>query len=266
MEILKQLYCRQLNNYNKLSAFLFDGIRCEENINTKIDNTKILINLVEREILRQKHLKSCVDLTNISYPTKPCKESLELIQTDENWAIQNPLCLSLENWEKYSINLCATLNLKFQKIEKKCDIALELTTKSIPCDILATFTITQKLCDLGLKPTIIEHECKIEHKILVEKTNCEIDYKTYFKCKEFGLTYDTIKLILDQKLNLKWHKGQLYLQGAFGDYSIKGLTNINLSNLTPDMRGEFLEDPHKFIKKYFSDYKLPNHIINKILQ
>jgi len=265
MEILNQLYCKQLNNYNKLSAFLFDGIRCEDYLRDKIDNINILINTVQRELLRHKENKTCINLSVLSYPIKPCKESLELIQTDENWAIQNPYCLSQENWEKYSNNLCATLNLKFQRIEQKCDIALEITSKTIPCDILTVFTLTKQFCDIGFKPTVIEHECRIEHKLLVSKADCNIDYKTYIKCKEYGLTYDTIKLILDQKLNLKWHKGSLYLQGVFGDYSVKGLTQLNLKNLPKDMKGEFLQDPYKFIKKYFSDYNLPNHVINKIL-
>ena len=241
---------------------MFDGIKCEDNLNFKIDTTQQLIGVYRREQLRKE--KKCT-VKKDNYYAKECAHIRGLTQTDENWAIQNPFCLSLEDWEKYSIDLCQTLNLKFRAVEKKCDIALEITTQTIPCDVLAVFKITQHLCDIGYKVSFTEEQCRIEYKILTEKEDCQIDYKTYIKCREYGLTYDTIKLILDKKLNLVWKKGTLYLQGVFGDYSTKGLTSINLKNLPKDMKGEFLEDPMKFIKKYFSDYNLPNHTINKLI-
>jgi hypothetical protein len=288
--ILDQLYCRQLDNYKKLSNFLFDGIKCQEGLLFRIDNTQQLIGLYRREHIRKE--KKCT-VKKDNYYAKECAHIRGLTQTDENWAIQNPFCLSLEDWEKYSIDLCQTLNLKFQALEKKCDIVLEITTKTVPCDVLVVFTLTEQICKIGYRVSFTEEQCRVEYKILseldeckidygitskieedckidykvgVKNNDCRIDFKTYIRCREFGLTYDTIKLILQNKLNLVWRRGKLYLQGVFGDYSVKGLTKLNLKNLTNDMRGEFLEDPMKFIKKYFSDYNLPNHIINKILE
>lgn len=263
----------------ELHSNLRYGFGCETEIVEQIDKTKEIRDVVKREIRRYKHGVRCLCKNNVQNITetisrlKKCNISATnvSIETDDNWVKRNLLCSSREDWEMYSTSLCATFKLDI-KIEKEkvldttCNIAFEITKSQEFCDILISAAIIQQSCNMGITLEVTKEQCEIEWKILLEKNpECDMTLKTYIVCKENGITYDLIQLILDAGLDVQSRNGELFLLGLLQEYKFD---TLSFSGVPPNTEetSSFYKDPKAFVERYLRDYNLSEYTIQRIIQ
>ena len=123
---------------------------------------------------------------------------------EDSWILRNPkcTCINKEQWEQCSFNFCKSIGITFtRKDEEVCKLAFEITQETIdPCVGIA-LAITTKAKDLGYHNSRNHEDCKLDYKIAVEK-GCDIEFSVYKKAYQSGLTYDLIKLIYDNNLEV----------------------------------------------------------------
>lgn len=271
----RKLFC----SYQDLKKILNFNYSCDYSPEEDIDNLHNINGVLTRELLRYKHRVRCLcNLTNVIEKierTKKCNAAITNVQItkDESWAKRNPYCVSRENWEMYSEALCALFKLNFtlvngsqETIQTKCNIAFEITKVDHFCDILITTAVVKAACEIGAAITVTKQQCKLEWGILIEKNpSCKIDLKTYTKCKEEGLTYDVIQLIIDAGLDIQTRDGELFLLGLLQEYKFNELSFDGIPSRTEETE-HFYKDPKAFVEKYLRDYKLTQHQIDIILK
>jgi hypothetical protein len=257
---------------------LYYGYNCDAAVEDTIDRVKSTAETLKREIKRYKHKVKCLctkELANIFEKIErfeKCDSAATnvLVQTDENWVKQNLLCASREDWEQYAQALCSLLKLqirveKQESLDTTCNIAVEITQSRTFCDILIAAAVIQHVCEIGYSLQVTKEQCKIEWKLLLEKNpECEIDLQTYISCREAGLTYDVIQLILDAGLDLQTKDGELFLIGLLQQYKLNSLFFTQMPPRTEETEN-FYKNPKAFVEKYLRDYNINESIIEKIL-
>jgi hypothetical protein len=322
---------RLLCNYKTLQDKLDYDYKCDSSAEKSVDKTKQHRDAIKREIKRYKYGVHCLcmcELQNLFEKVKrfeKCEIAATnvLIQTDDRWVRENPFCASREDWEMFSVNLCALLKLdiavsKYQEntceiqtsvtteeteqcavdvevvaediecdintsveVDKSddceievalskedimCNIAFDITRSVQFCDLLVSLAIIKYSCDMGLMFDVHKEQCKIEWEILLEKNpTCEISLKTYIKCKEAGITYELIQLIIDSGMNIQSKDGELFILGLLQNYKLESLNFYGMPPRTPETEN-FYKDPERFVEKYLKDYNLTKLQIEKILQ
>lgn len=271
----KRLLCSSSDLLNNLQY----GYSCDDDIYNYIDKLKEIRDTIKREIKRYKHDVRCLcknDIRNLFEKInrlKKCEIAVKNVTmiTDENWVKRNLLCSSREDWEMYSTSLCSLLklNIKVSKekiLETTCNITFDITKSKEFCDILVSVAIIKYSCDMGLMFDVIKEQCEIEWKLLLEKNpSCDITLQTYISCKEQGLTYDLIELILESGLNVQTKDGELFLQGLLQEYKFNSISFTGMPPNTEET-SNFYSNPKEFVNKYLKDYNLSDYTIKKILQ
>jgi hypothetical protein len=269
---------RLLCAYDDMLKKLYYGYNCDAAVEDTIDRVKSTAETLKREIKRYKHKVKCLctkELANIFEKIErfeKCDSAATnvLVQTDENWVKQNLLCASREDWEQYAQALCSLLKLqirveKQESLDTTCNIAVEITQSRTFCDILIAAAVIQHVCEIGYSLQVTKEQCKIEWKLLLEKNpECEIDLQTYISCREAGLTYDVIQLILDAGLDLQTKDGELFLIGLLQQYKLNSLFFTQMPPRTEETEN-FYKNPKAFVEKYLRDYNINESIIEKIL-
>lgn len=270
---------RLLCSYQDLLSKLHYGYQCDIAAEQSIDKAKELRNAIKRELKRYKYKTKCLCKDQLQFlfekteKLEKCKLAATHVQieTDENWVKRNLLCASREDWEMYATALCALLNLqitvsKEQTSDTTCNIAFEITKSQQFCDLLVAVAIIKRACDMGLQFDVTKHQCKIEWDILLEKyPSCTIDLKTYIMCKEQGMTYDLVKLILDAGLDIQTRDGELFILGLLQEYKLNSLSFSGVPART-DETETFYSNPKAFVEKYLRDYHLTELQIQKIIE
>lgn len=269
---------RLLCAYDDMLKKLYYGYNCDAAVEDTIDRVLSTVHTLKRETKRFKHQVKCL----CSQELKTIFERVErfekcetaatnvLIQTDENWVKQNLLCASREDWEQYALALCSLLRLeirvdRLESLDTTCNIAFEITKSQKFCDILVAAAIIQHVCEIGYSLQVTKEQCKLEWKLLIEKNpECEIDLQTYISCREAGLTYDVVQLILDAGLNIQTKDGELFLLGLLQEYKLNSLFFTEMPPKTEET-AEFYKSPKSFTEKYLRDYNINDSIIEKIL-
>ena len=283
---------RMLCSYDNLLGKLQYGYACDAAAEDSIDKAKLLRDTVKREIKRYKHSVKCLckdEITtvfeNIERLEK-CKLAATHVQTetDEDWVKRNLLCASREDWEMYATALCALFTLQVQvsrledcavdvQVQKlaeskdtECNIAFEITKSQQFCDFIISLSLIKRVCDMGLKFDVDKHQCNIEWKLLLEKNpTCNINLKTYIECKEQGITYDLIELLISAGLDLQTRDGELFLLGLLQEYKLSELSFSGVPAETTETRS-FYSNPKAFVEKYLKDYHISDLTIQKILK
>jgi hypothetical protein len=270
---------RLLCAYDDMLKKLYYGYNCDAAVEDTVDRVASTAQTLKREIKRYKHNVKCLcaqDLKNI-FETIERFEKCDtaatnvLVQTDENWVKQNLLCASREDWEQYALALCSLLKLEIrvdrqESLDTTCNIAFEITKSEKFCDIIVAAAVIQHVCEIGYSLNVTKQQCKIEWKLLLEKNpSCNIDLKTYISCKELGLTYDVIQLILDAGLDVQTQDGELFLIGLLQEYKLNSLFFTQMPANTEET-SSFYKNPKAFVEKYLREYNLNESIIQKILE
>jgi hypothetical protein len=268
---------RLLCSFNSLLGDYLYGYKKDCGEPKKIDKELQTRNVIKRELYRLHHDKHC--LCKEDYKTlfskverfEKCKLSASLQTKEEikDWVRKNPLCASREDWEMFASNLCALWNLEItlqkSKTDSECNIALEITLSKEFCDIMLALSISRAACEINLKPKIEKEQCKIEWELLLEKhPQCDISLKTYIECKEVGMTYDILDLILQSGFDLQSQNGELFLKGLLQEYRLNDLSFKGIPANTEDTK-HFYDDPRAFVDRYLKDYHIPQIIIDKLL-
>lgn len=168
---------------------------------------------------------------------KPCHSTFKDLTVDlsnrDKWISKNPMCVSYQDWEKWSYYICGKLNIDF-KIEKKtCDFVLELTRKTIHCDILVYVKAQKKSCDLGIKLDVSKERCQAELKILVTESNCDLSLKTYVELKKCNISFDMIKKVYDCNLKLNINsKKEVVLVTDLNEYALDCINPESLESFS----------------------------------
>lgn len=271
----KRLLCA----YDSMLTKLHYGYGCDSSVEDTIDRVKSAAETLKREIKRYKHKVQCLCSQEINHlfetieRFEKCDTAATnvLVQTDENWVKQNLLCASREDWEQYALALCSLLKLeirvdRLESLDTTCNIAFEITKSQQFCDILIATAVIQHACEIGYSLNVTKQQCKLEWELLLEKNpDCDIDLQTYISCKEAGLTYDVIQLILDAGLNIQTQDGELFLLGLLQEYKLNSLFFTQMPPNTEET-SSFYKDPKSFVQKYLREYNLNETIIQKILE
>ena len=147
----------------------------------------------------------------------------------------------------------------------KCNIAFEITKNQLFCDFIIALSIIKHACDMGLHFEMSKEQCKIEWNLIVEKNpECNIDLKTYILCKELGMTYDLVQLIINAGLDLQTKNGELFILGLLQEYRFNSLSFSGVPAETDETK-QFYSNPKAFVEKYLKDYNLSALTIQKIL-
>jgi len=269
---------RLLSAYDDLLKKLYYGYTCDYAAEDTIDRVSATVQTLKREVKRYKHKVKCLctqDLKNLfetiqRFDTCDNAATNVLVQTDENWVKQNLLCASREDWEQYALALCSSLKLeirvdRLESLDTTCNIAFEITKSQQFCDILVASAVVQHVCEIGYSLNVTKQQCKLEWKLLIEKNpDCEIELQTYISCREAGLTYDIIQLILDAGLNIQTKDGELFLLGLLQEYKLNSLFFTQMPPHTEET-SSFYKNPKAFVEKYLRDYNINESIIEKIL-
>lgn len=283
---------RMLCSYSDLLGKLHYGYDCDAAAEDSIDRAKLLRDTVKRELKRYKYKVKCLckdEITTV-FETIERLEKCKLtathvqIETDEEWVKRNLLCASREDWEMYAAALCAlfTLQVQVSKLEEcavdvqvqklaesrdtECNIAFEITKSQQFCDFIISLSLIKRVCEMGLKFDVDKLQCNLEWKLLLEKhPACNIQLKTYIECKEQGITYDLIELLISAGLDLQTQDGELFLLGLLQKYKLNDLYFTGVPAETTETRS-FYSNPKAFVEKYLKDYRISDLTIQKILK
>ncbi len=147
----------------------------------------------------------------------------------------------------------------------KCNIAFEITKNQLFCDFIIALSIIKHACDMGFQFDVTKEQCKIEWNLLIENNpECNIELKTYILCKELGMTYDLIQLLIDAGLDLQTKNGELFILGLLQEYRFNSLSFSGVPAETDETK-QFYSNPKAFVEKYLKDYNLSALTIQKIL-
>ena len=147
----------------------------------------------------------------------------------------------------------------------RCNIAFEITKNQLFCDFIVALSIIKRACDMGFHFEMSKERCKIEWNLIIEKNpECNIDLKTYILCKELGMTYDLVQLIIDAGLELQTKNGELFILGLLQEYRFNSLSFSGIPAETDETK-QFYSNPKAFVEKYLKDYNLSALTIQKIL-
>lgn len=268
---------RLLCSYEALLGELLYGYKKDCGDIKKIDEELKTRDLLKRELNRLKNNKKCLcksDYNSIFERVErfeKCKliNSIQVKDSIKDWVRDNPLCVSRETWEKYSSDLCKLWNLEItlqkSKTDEECNLALEITLSKQFCDIILAMSISQAACEINLKPKIEKEQCKIEWELLLEKNpQCDISLKTYIECKELGMTYEILDLILNSGFDIQSQNGELFLKGLLQEYRLNNISFKGIPAETEDTK-HFYDNPKAFVDRYLKDYNIPQLIIDKLL-
>lgn len=224
-----------------------------------IELTKILEEDYKNELrgfkkcLSNKETLSLVDKI-LKITGKPCHTSTRDLTVDlskrNKWVSQNPMCVSYQDWEKWSYYICGKLNIDFKVTRKVCDFTLELTRKIIPCDILVYIQAKKKACDMNIKLDINKDRCKAELKILRQDANCDLSLKLYTELKKCNVSFDMIKKVYSCGLKLKMEAEEVVLVTDLNEYA---LSCIEPESLAPLL--EINQTPSISIDDILNNYK-----------
>lgn len=269
----KRLTC----NYDTLLSKLHYGYKCDIVAEDTVDRVKAARNTIKREIKRYKYKVKCLctkelrTLFELIERFEKCETAATNVQilTDENWVKQNLLCASREDWEMYASALCALLKIEFslQKDEDtKCNIAFEITKSQQFCDFIISLAVVEAACKMGLQFDVEKQQCKIEWELLLEKNpTCNLELKTYISCKEQGITYDLIQLLIDAGLDIQSVDGELFILGLLQSYKLNSLSFSGIPARTEETES-FYSDPKAFVERYLREYHLSELMIKKIIE
>lgn len=147
----------------------------------------------------------------------------------------------------------------------KCNIAFEITKNQLFCDFIIALSIIKHACDMGFQFDVTKEQCKIEWNLLIENNpECNIELKTYILCKELGMTYDLVQLLIDAGLDLQTKNGELFILGLLQEYRFNSLSFSGVPAETDETK-QFYSNPKAFVEKYLKDYNLSALTIQKIL-
>lgn len=148
----------------------------------------------------------------------------------------------------------------------KCNIAFEITKNQRFCDFIISMSVVEAACKMGFKFDVEKYQCKIEWELLLEKNpSCNIDLKTYTSCKEYGITYDLIQLLLDAGLDIQSRDGELFILGLLQEYKLSSLSFSGIPAETEETQS-FYSNPKAFVERYLREYNLSELTIKKILE
>lgn len=218
----------------------------EENYNNNIQGFKECLDKHEVDLLVSKIIK---------YIGKPCISTNRDLSVDiskkQRWISENPMCVSYQEWEKWSYYICGKLNIDFKVERITCDFTLELTRKIIPCDILVYIQAQKKACDLNIKLDIDKVRCQAELNILKQDVNCDLSLTTYIELKKCNVNFDMVKKVYDCNLKLNINsKKEVVLVTDLNEYA---LDCINPSSLEPLL--EINQIPTINIQDVLNNYK-----------
>lgn len=268
---------RLLCSYTDLLAKLHYGYQCDAAAERSIDKARLLRDSVKRELRRYKYKVRClckdelIKVFETIERLEKCKIAATHVQieTDEEWVKRNLLCASREDWEMYASALCALLKIEFslQKDEDtKCNIAFEITKSQQFCDFIISLAVVEAACKMGLQFDVEKQQCKIEWELLLEKNpTCNLELKTYISCKEQGITYDLIQLLIDAGLDIQSVDGELFILGLLQNYKLNSLSFSGIPARTEETES-FYKDPKAFVEKYLREYHLSELTIKKIIE
>lgn len=255
---------------NKLSELsIHDKLSKYYNLpyNTKDDLYLILLLYANTKCLNSEELKIYNQL--VKKLTFDCKSTKNIVFIDSknktNWEENNPDCNSRKQWERIALRICNKYSIEIELIplDTVCDIAYEISKKTLPCEIITAISLQQKLCNLNISVNRSKEECNIDYKLLIEKhPNCELTKKQYVSLVDEGFSYEIVSLIYDNSFKIEVDsKGKITLISPIRKYKLPEDLKINDVIFTSDK---------KIIHKLLSDYKLSEtlkeNIINELKQ
>lgn len=220
-ETLVSAYTKLCELGDKLIREKRFGHKCEEDICEKVEELTTLTETLETEQKKRlQGVQTCLDCTGLQSLTEQitsitginCGLGYELCEVDdtgrESWILKNPNCVSYEDWESASYWLCRELKLDTSlETEKITNLTLAIT-KDVICDtVLVAVNEVLAAKEFNLKINRTTEECKIDFKLLhSEIESCNLDLKTYLQLIDHKVSFDIIKTVYENNLELKVYK------------------------------------------------------------
>lgn len=125
---------------------------------------------------------------------------------EQEWIMNNPGCISREEWEKFTYKICPRINFRVVSVKEAAKFIKDIKVNYIneSCPILYTISIAQlaakKNCyDVSVKSI---EDCKRDYKVLVNEVGCNFDFDVYAKLLECNLSNKVITKLVECGLDL----------------------------------------------------------------
>lgn len=260
---------------DKLNLFLYQyPSKFSENHIAKLTRYLTILKKIEYAILRDvedcyecefyEKIYSAVNsmVSRVSYH---CEANVSVDTSNKTaWELSHPYCITRSRWEELAYVICNDLSIKFEIIDKSCDLTFDLATNTISCDTIAALSVYDKMCELNYKVSRTEKECLLDYNLLIENhPDCDIDYRLYKELIACNLSYDIINQILCDNTNLGIVNGKPSIRTLVGDYIIGSDFSFK-QVIAPSQCGDSLcrtegsctTDYPSFLKRLMSDYNL----------
>lgn len=194
-----------------------------------------------------------------------CSDNVQIDNSGvDAWLLAHPYCVTRARWEELAYRICNDLTIKFEVIDKSCDLTFDLSTSTLSCDTVAALSLYSKMCELDYKVTRTEKECQTDYSLLLERhPDCNLTYRLYKELIECNLSYDIINQILCDNVNLNIINGKPTIKSIMGDYVLGSdfsfkqvLAPSKCADTLCKAEGSCTLDSAGFLKRLMSDYGL----------
>ena len=179
-------------------------------------------------------------------------------QFDE-WVLNNPYCVSYEDWEKCLIKICPKVGIEVTDVKAVCNFMYGIISTQITCieKLLYTFDVIElarknKCFDISINT----NNCKLDYETIVEKHKCDLDFNTYISLINCNLSSKAIDNLLESNLDLgfdsKNNNPIVYLNG----------NSYNLTDIKVTLKNyDYTDDLLNLSKEEFGKLEI-NTLIN----
>lgn len=217
--------------------------------------------------LGDKHIQRLVGLIHKNTNPAPinCTDNIQIDNSGvDAWLLAHPYCATRARWEELAYKICNDLSIKFEVIDKSCDLTFDLSTATLSCDTVAALSLYDKLCELDYKIIRTEKECITDYNLLLENhPECDITYNLYKELIACNLSYDIINQILCDNVSLEIIDGKPTIKSIMGDYVLGSdfsfkqvLAPSKCADTLCKAEGSCTLDSAGFLKRLMSDYGL----------
>lgn len=203
----------------------------------------------------QRILEQVSKLVNLSF--HPSETFTNVFIDDSNfdsWVLDNPYCVSYEDWEKRLVRACFKVGIKVNKIEKTSELLVKIKSIPDPCRFLYTvsvYNVAQKCITTKVK--VNKKECKLEYNALVKEHKCDMKFDTYVKLLECNMTPKIIGSFLSCDLEVGYN-----VKKKCPEITVDSKTKLLLCNLDVNVFSKNV-DKHildQFSGREFSDFEV----------
>lgn len=235
---------------NKISKLNKYGEILTKVKNQALNGSEICLNTKDLQSLMSKVTdivgKNCGNPKKVDYCIDKSRE--------EEWVFKYPYCRSFEDWNKWSKFLCEKLNLDIDtEVIDITNLILEISQETITSNVLlAATTYTEKLKELKLEVNRTEEEINLDFKLLVEKVpGTELNLEIYRELiKEHKLSFDIIKTICEDGLNLEIESKKVFIKTPLDKYEITAMGGKINENYLESLGRKITKNKKDFLQDY----------------